>query len=71
MQLTDCELCDSKGQIIESKSEHIAVSLEPKIALDRRSSSYKNAVNEIMDLDKNLTREDAVKIFEKEYYRAD
>lgn len=54
--IVDCELCANEGSDKESKP-----------ALDRKSSSYKKAIADIMKLDKSMSRDDAVRIFESEY----
>lgn len=54
--IVDCELCSSDAPV-----------KEPKPSLDRKSSSYKKAIADIMKLDKSMSRDDAVRIFESEY----
>lgn len=55
MMIIDCDLCD---KLEPSK---------PKPSLDRKSSSYRKAVADIMKLDKSMSRDEAVRIFEAEY----
>lgn len=57
MILTDCNLCNGDG-----KSVIIA---SPKI--DRKSSSYKKAIKDIMSINPSISREEAVKMFDQEY----
>jgi hypothetical protein len=57
--LTDCD-CD-KESISEDKS---SISLKD---VDRRSKSYKKAIDDIMAINKDITREQAVKMFDEAY----
>jgi len=56
MMIVDCDLCDEDVP---------AKKLKP--SLDRKSSSYRKAVKDIMKLDSSMSRDDAVRIFESEY----
>jgi hypothetical protein len=57
MMMTDCTLCDDTGNLIKES--------QPKI--DRHSSSYKKAIKEIMALNPSITKDEAVKMFDKAY----
>ena len=57
MMMADCELCD------DSKALPIA-------KIDRKSKSYQTAIKEIMSLNPEITRAEAVKIFDKAYEKA-
>lgn len=39
--------------------------------LDRRSESYRNAINDIMASNAKLTRQEAVKLFDDAYFNED
>ena len=56
MMMTDCNLC--KDGKLEDEST-------PKI--DRKSQSYKQAIKEIMDINPDISRAEAVKMFDKAY----
>lgn len=56
MMMTDCTLCDD-GKVIEKSA--------PKI--DRKSKSYQTAIKEIMAINPDITRAEAVKMFDKAY----
>jgi hypothetical protein len=60
MMLADCTLCDDSGVISDP-----ATIDTPKI--DRKSKSYHKAINEIMNLNPEISRFEAVKMFDKAY----
>lgn len=56
MMMTDCTLCED-GKVIEKS--------DPKV--DRKSKSYQTAIKEIMAINPEITRAEAVKMFDKAY----
>lgn len=58
--MTDCRDCP------DEEFEKETPSLE---SVDRRSKSYKNAINEIMAINKGISREKAVKMFDEAYVK--
>ncbi|HEX4044671.1 MAG TPA: hypothetical protein VHZ76_03280 [Gammaproteobacteria bacterium] len=59
MMMKDCELCTSLP---------VKPIKEPPIdSIDKKSPEYKTAIKQIMALNKDLTKADAVKLFEKTY----
>ena len=62
MMSIDCPTCKGRGTIDwkEPPSFH-------KIRLDKRSTTYKKSVNEIMALDKSLSYKEASKLFDYEF----
>jgi hypothetical protein len=61
---TTCYECDDNGKL-PTPANHGDLPAPPFI--DRRSQSYKKAITDIMALNPKISREDAVKIFDKEY----
>ncbi len=53
----DCVDCKGTGKIIEPD----------KVVLDKRSKSYRDAIDNIMALNPDYTREDAAKVFDAEF----
>jgi hypothetical protein len=64
MIVMDCDYCNADGKIPVPANHG---DLEPKPFIDRRSQSYKVAITDIMALNPKISREEAVKIFDKEY----
>jgi hypothetical protein len=60
MMMTDCALCDE-----DNVSEQPTIT--PKI--DRKSKSYQSAIKDIMALNPTITRQEAVKMFDKAYHK--
>ena len=60
MILIDCVDCFGTGDKEYPKVE------EP-VKIDKKSKAYKDAIKEIMDLNPELSREDAIKMFEETY----
>ncbi len=61
MMLADCTLCDD-----DYVASGAPVTLElPKI--DRKSKSYHKAIKDIMQLNPDISRESAVKMFDEAY----
>lgn len=58
---THCTLCNENGMIPDEKTE------VPLSKIDRRSESYKKAINDIMATNSSLTRKEAVKLFNEAY----
>jgi hypothetical protein len=67
MVMMTCYLCDEQGRLLPVDAEHKIEDTKTPAALDRRSQSYKKAINDIMELHPLLSRDDAVKLFDKEY----
>ena len=61
MMMTDCTLCDEDNEVAKSQTT-------PKI--DRKSKSYQSAIKDIMALNPTITRQEAVKMFDKAYDKA-
>lgn len=57
MMMTNCTLCDDDGKPLKVS--------QPKI--DRKSSSYQNAIKDIMAINPTISRAEAVKMFDKAY----
>jgi hypothetical protein len=67
MVMMTCYNCDEQGRLLEAKPDFEA---PPSIAtLDRRSQSYKKAIQDIMELNPLISRDEAVKIFDNEYQK--
>jgi hypothetical protein len=60
MMITDCELCGDNAQ----ESKILPPSLDK---IDRRSKSYKKTIDDLMELNPKLSRDDAVKLFDETY----
>lgn len=60
MMLIDCVDCFGSG-------DKTAPRVEEPVKIDRKSKAYKDAIKEIMDLNPDLSREDAIKMFEETY----
>lgn len=60
MIMTDCDLCDdsSLGETV----------VAPPI--DKRSSTYRAAIKDIMAINPKISKTEAEKIFDKEYHKA-
>ncbi len=66
MMMDDCHACDGTGKIYDVP---VAVVAKP-VVIDRRSTSYKEAVAKIMDLH-SCDKDAAVKIFDDEFSKID
>ena len=62
MIMTDCKCEDLHHDVITSK--HVVNDLG---VVDRRSKSYKKAIEDIMALNPNIGRDEAVKMFDDAY----
>jgi RecJ-like exonuclease len=68
MMMQDCVACDGSGKIDDSPvPDDTYVSRE---TIDRRSKTYKEAINGIMDLH-SCDKEEAVRIFDDEFSKLD
>ena len=56
MMMTDCKLCDDKGEAAPSVEK-----------IDRKSGSYQKAIKDIMAINPTISRAEAVKMFDKAY----
>jgi hypothetical protein len=56
-QKRDCELCNV---VVEDKAPDIK-------DIDRRSASYKKAIKDIMDINPDITKDAATKMFDEAY----
>lgn len=63
MMMTDCNACDD--ELAPNKSADTSA---PKI--DVKSKSYQKAIKDIMALNPTITRQEAVKMFDKAYDKA-
>lgn len=61
MIMTDCNLCDGSSAPEPVK---VAPALDK---INRRSKSYQNAIKELMEINPEMSRDDAVKLFDKTY----
>jgi uncharacterized protein YbaA (DUF1428 family) len=73
MQMTNCNNCDGYGKlesvITVTKSE--ASNRLPNIAyIDKRSRHYRDAVKDIMAANPEISRDDAMKLFDKAYTKS-
>jgi hypothetical protein len=61
MMMSDCRICDDDGQIkaLKQDSAHVKI--------DRRSQSYKDSIKEIMQLNPDISRAEAVAMFDEAY----
>ena len=65
MMMADCNLCDD-GQYLPEKSEKSEKS-EKNPKINRKSASYKKAIKDIMLLNQEISRDEAVKMFDSAY----
>jgi DnaJ-class molecular chaperone len=56
----DCSTCDGYGSYEEKE-------VVKPVRIDKKSKAYKDAIKEIMALNPETTREEAVKLFEETY----
>lgn len=61
--ITSCSLC--KGDSYEQDKKDV-VSIDK---IDRNSKSYKKAIKDIMDINPNITRKEAIKMFDEAYIK--
>ena len=61
MMLKECHHCEGFGTLDEPKA------VTPVVTVDRKSKSYKEAIEKIMKLNPKYTREDAVKVFDAKF----
>jgi DnaJ-class molecular chaperone len=64
MIMMDCPKCDGYGEYHETKPANDDKS---EMKIDKRSSHYKDAIKEIMELNPKLSRQKAAKMFEDTY----
>ena len=60
MMMKDCDLCGDNAPAAKVSP----VTLDK---VDRRSKSYKKTIDDLMELNPKLSREDAVKLFDETY----
>lgn len=60
MMMTDCALCDEDNEVENPQ-------ISPMI--DKKSKSYQTAIKDIMALNPTITRQEAVKMFDKAYHK--
>lgn len=63
MMLKECHHCDGYGTLDESKTKKVV----EVVKVDKRSKSYKEAIDKIMRLHPDYTREQAVAVFDSEF----
>lgn len=69
MVMMTCYNCDERGIEVKKEVDSLIQNIDvPEAPVDRQSASYKKAITEIMALNPNISRKDAVKIFDKEYH---
>ncbi len=61
MMMTDCELC---SEIVSEKPVKEVPAIDK---INRRSKAYQTAIKELMDINPEMSRDDAVKLFDKTY----
>lgn len=63
MIMIDCQSCDGFGSV----SQEIAIKdiVKDISYVDRRSKLYKDAINDIIKLHPDITRQDAIELFDK------
>ena len=59
MIITNCNACD--GESFKKKT------ITSKTPINRKSKSYQDAIKDIMAINPDISREDAVKMFDKAY----
>lgn len=59
MMMTDCTLCDEDNVIKKPSLDDV----------DRTSKSYKKAIKEIMQINDNISKEEAIKMFDDAYLK--
>ncbi len=64
MIMMECSACDGDGECSAVKSSNDETQ---DIKIDKRSSHYKDAIKEIMQLNPDISREKAAKMFEDTY----
>jgi hypothetical protein len=72
MMLVTCPVCFGHGhryddeETIKNSEEEL---LGDDLKIDRKSKSYRESIKKIMAVNSDITHQDAVKMFEKEYKR--
>lgn len=67
MQMTDCSNCDGYGKLNPDKLS-TAINVTPKVTLlDKRSRHYRDAVKDIMVANPEISRDEAMELFDKAY----
>lgn len=70
MLMEDCRICSGEGQIDDKSPEKSEISEKSCIPIDKRSKAYKEAISDIMALNPDITRDEAVKMFNSAYDKA-
>lgn len=65
MIIADCKTCDGSGKVSEESVKKVAAAP----VVDRRSVAYKDAIKDIQDSNPDLTKDDAVKLFDKAFVK--
>lgn len=67
MMMQDCAACEGSGKI---DNDPVVIQPVSLANVDRRSRTYKDAIQGIMDL-RECSREEAVKVFDDEFSKID
>ena len=65
--LTDCNQCPDEAY--EHEVSHKIKQITPLDKIDRRSKSYRDAIKDIMNINKNISYQEAVKMFDEAYVK--
>lgn len=65
MIMTHCTLCDEDDDYFSPEAKPAP----PLDKIDRRSKSYQDAIKDIMAINPDITRQEAVKMFDKAYIK--
>jgi hypothetical protein len=65
--ITDCELCKSSSISTTNAYNSNSNSNQDLSKIDRRSSAYKKAINDLLAINTDMSRKDAVKLFDDTY----
>lgn len=65
MMQTECTECEGAGHLYDAETP--AAPKDVKVCIDRRSKSYKEAIEKIKELNPEISDEDARDLFDLEY----
>lgn len=63
----NCYVCDDNGEMPESIQNKEVAKAPALDQIDRRSTSYKKAIKDIMQINPGIGKDDAVKMFNDAY----
>jgi hypothetical protein len=67
MMRIECDDCEGRGRLYPDE----VPGYKKPVVIDKESKSYKNAISRIKKLHPDLTDEEVIDIFEKEYNKLD